>query len=530
MNQRKSAADLLREKCMSSQLKKVALDKVHPNLDELFGMEYLKNDIQSKIHNPLFNFKKYFDLGTIPPKSLLIRGIDGVGKSYLVKCFCQTFQIPLLSNFIESVKDIKELFSKSKSTERSIILIRGVNNILAEESLIRQLNESIEVMDWNCLVIITNKESCESIFYDNEIFVKIPSIFDRKLIFDGLLKNINSEKLETLKISQNTPGFVPRDIVKLISMCSTRAVSRSLNNSSNMSCSVPNLTAMPSNINPIPNPDQSCPIITMDDFANCISDWKNITQNITFDDIGALNKVKEELTMSILLPSRYPEKFNNFGITRSSGVLLYGPPGCGKTLIAKAVSNMSHCNFLSIKGPELITKYVGDSEKHLRDLFQKAKNLSPCVLFFDEIDSLCSRRGKNEFGNRIVNQILTLLDGIEDRGEVYLIGATNRIDTLDEALMRPGRFDKIVEVTLPDSEEALEIFGKCVSRVPHEKFNFSNLNFSGLSGADISGIVKEAAIMCLKENFDKENLKISENYFKNSIEKMKNMKRSHSKK
>lgn len=531
-NVRKSAADLLREKCMSSQLKKVATEKIHPNLDQLYGMDYLKSEIQSKMHSPLFNSEKYSSLGTIPPKSLLIRGIDGVGKSYIVKCFCQHFQIPLISSFIESPKDIKEIFSRSKTTERSIILISGINNILSEESLIRQLNDCIEAMDWCCIVIITNKETPERIRYDNEIFVKIPNIFDRKAIFDGILKNIRTNELDTLKIAQNTPGFVPRDIVKLISMCSTRAVNKCLPDDLLKQMNIASTTYQYSYS--APNMDQSShvdiPVLTMDDFANCISDWKNITQNITFDDIGALDKVKEELTMSILLPSRYPEKFNAFGITRSSGVLLYGPPGCGKTLIAKAVSNMSHCNFLSIKGPELITKYVGDSEKHLRDLFQKAKNLSPCVLFFDEIDSLCSRRGKNEFGNRIVNQILTLLDGVEDRGEVYLIGATNRIDTLDEALMRPGRFDKIVEVSLPDAYEALEIFKKCVSRVPHDNFDFSNLDFSDCSGADISGIVKEAAIMCLKENFDTENLKITQKYFEDSINKMKQMKKSHKRK
>lgn len=534
MNTRKSAADLLREKCMSAQLKKVANEKIHPNLDELYGVEYLKPEIYSKMYTPLFHSEKFSSLGTAPPKSLLIRGIDGVGKSFIVKCFCQHFQIPLLSAYIESTKDIKELFNKSKSTERSIILIHGANQILSEESHIRQLNKSINAVDWCALVVITNKDTLDNIRYDNEIFVKIPSLFERKDIFDGLLRHMKTGDLNTLQISQNTPGFVPRDIVKLISMCSTRAVNRCLDsdfsqfkhmnivpNGYQYSQSVPNL---------IQNAHGDVPIITMEDFSNCISDWKNVYQNITFDDIGALSKVKEELTMSILLPSRYPEKFNKFGITRSSGVLLHGPPGCGKTLIAKAVSNMSHCNFLSIKGPELITKYVGDSEKHLRDLFQKAKNLSPCVLFFDEIDSLCSRRGKNEFGNRIVNQILTLLDGIEDRGEVYLIGATNRIDTLDEALMRPGRFDKIVEVSLPNAEEAQEIFRKCVSKVPHEQVDFSIFDFSNLSGADISGVVKEAAMMCLKENFDTENLKISQKYFVEAIDKIKHMKKNYRKK
>lgn len=520
---RKSAADLLRERYMSSQLKKTAAEKTHANMDDLYGMEYLRGEVCSKLYNPLFNAEKYKELGSVPPKSVLIRGIDGVGKSYMIRCFCQHHHIPLITGFVETSKDIKELFGKSRSTERSIILIKNADVLLKEDGLVHQLNESIRAIDWCALVVLTNRDASERILYDSEIFVKIPTAFGRRELLDGMLKNIRTWDLDTLKISQNIPGFVPRAIAKLVSMCCTRAVSRALGEDVAASA-VKQMSIEPRTLLCGLDPASLC--LTMDDFAHCIRDWKNVTQNITFEDIGALDRVKEELTMSILLPSRYPEKFSAFGISKPSGVLLHGPPGCGKTLIAKAVSNMSHCNFLSIKGPELITKYVGDSEKHLRDLFQKAKNLSPCVLFFDEIDSLCGRRGKNEFGNRIVNQILTLLDGMEDRGEVYLIGATNRIDSLDEALMRPGRFDKIIEVSLPTASEGLEIFRKCVSRMPFEDFDFGLLDLSGFSGADIAGVVKEAAIMCLKENFDKENLRITMKYFVDAIAKMRSMRQS----
>ncbi|KAI4293242.1 ribosome biogenesis ATPase, partial [Pancytospora philotis] len=324
------------------------------------------------------------------------------------------------------------------------------------------------------------------------IFVRIPNVHERKGLLDGLLAGMKTRDIDTLALAQHTPGFVPRGMVKLVAMAVAVALARG-------------------------SGDSNC--LEMADFTRSIGEWKSLEHPITFDDIGAMKRVKEELTMSILLPSKFPEKFNSFGICKPSGVLLFGPPGCGKTFVAKAISNMSHCNFLSIKGPELITKYVGDSEKHLRDLFQKAKNLSPCVLFFDEIDSLCGKRGKNEFGNRIVNQILTLLDGMEDRGEVYIIGATNRIRSLDPALMRPGRFDKVVEVPLPGPQEALEIFEKCISKVPHEPFDFSTLDMSNLSGADIAGIVKEAAMLCLKENFDAPELKVQEKYILQSLEK-----------
>lgn len=497
---KKSAADMLRDKYMATQLKKTAIEKVHSNLNDIYGIDYLKNEITSKLYNPIFRSDKYSELGTTPPKSVLIRGIQGVGKTFLINCFCQHYELPLITGFIESPKEIRELFSRSKTLEKSVILIDNVSFIIKEDNLMNQLNVSIRQMDWNSLVVLISTDLVEEINFENEIFLRIPTCSERKEILDGMLKNIKKENLDTFKISQNLPGFVGRDIQKLISMCCTRSVNRNCSNENFQN------------------------FLIMEDFMHCISNWKNITHIVTFDDIGALKDVKEELTMSILLPSRYPEKFTAFGISKPSGVLLFGPPGCGKTLIAKAVSNMSHCNFLSIKGPELITKYVGDSEKHLRDLFQKAKNLSPCVLFFDEIDSLCGRRGKNEFGNRIVNQILTLLDGMEDRGEVYIIGATNRIDSLDEALLRPGRFDKVIEVHLPSKIEALEIFQKCISNIPHEYFDFDILDFSNFSGADIAGVVKEAAIMCLKDNFEKENLKITADYFINAVNKMRMMK------
>lgn len=521
MNNRKSAADLLRDKYMSTQIKKTVADKIHPDMNSLYGVDYLKSEIYSKMYNPLFNAQKYKELGSACPKAILIRGICGVGKSYIVNCFCQHFQIPLVTGFIETQKDIKDLFNRSKTVEKSVILIKDAEAVLKEDILIHQLNESINAADWDVLVVLTNSDSLDRIRYDNEIFVKIPTVFGRKELLDGLLTGVRSNGLDTLKISQNIPGFVPKDIVKLLLMVSTRAVNRHTGELSMLRHV--NISGHNEENQKETNVQDLC--VYMEDFVFCIREWKNINQNITFDDIGALESVKEELTMSILLPSRYPEKFAAFGINRPSGVLLHGPPGCGKTLIAKAVSNMSHCNFLSIKGPELITKYVGDSEKHLRDLFQKAKNLSPCVLFFDEIDSLCSKRGKNEFGNRIVNQILTLLDGMEDRGEVYLIGATNRIDTIDSALMRPGRFDKIIKVALPSRSEAIEIFRKCVSRVPYEEFDIESLELEGFSGAEVSGIVKEAAVICLKENFDAENLTISKKYFEQAIEKMNFMKK-----
>lgn len=493
---RKTASDILREKYLSSQLKKVANEKSHPTLNEVGGIKDLLPEIHSKLYRPLFEREKYTNIGARPPKSLLIYGISGVGKTFLVNCFCQQYKLPLISSFVETPKDIKDLFMKSKSLDRSVILIKNVEVLSEEKPLIYQLNESLEAMDWCSVVVMTNKDVPEGIRHENEIFVRIPSLEGRKEILDGLIKGLKTVDIDTMEIAQNTPGLVAGGLLRLVALATTRALDRQ---------------GEPANI-------------TAEDFQEAIKKWRSLEKGITFDDIGALERVKEELRMSILLPSRFPSRFLEFGISRPSGILLYGPPGCGKTLIAKAVSNMSHCNFLSVKGPELITKYVGDSEKHLRDLFQKAKNLSPCVLFFDEIDSICGKRGTNEFGARIVNQILTLLDGMEDRGEVYLIGATNRINRIDPALLRPGRFDKIIEVPLPTAEEAVAIFEKCLQKVPNEGIDSSKLDLDGFSGADIAGLIKEAAILCLKENFEEENLKITEKYIYMALKKVRAMK------
>ncbi|KAG0417208.1 ATPase family protein 2 like protein, partial [Dictyocoela roeselum] len=220
-------------------------------------------------------------------------------------------------------------------------------------------------------------------------------------------------------------------------------------------------------------------------------------------------------------PALHKDRFLRMGINKPSGVLLYGPPGCGKTMLARAVASHLHFNFLAVKGPELINKYVGDSEKHIREIFEKAKHLQPCILFFDEIDSLVTHRTDDFFSVRIVNQMLSMIDGIESRGEVYLMGATNRIEALDKAILRPGRFDKIINVPLPTAEGRRDIFLKCIRNVPIEDFDCNLLNMKGFSGAEISGIVREAILSSLNENFNEIDVVVKFEHFKKACEKMR---------
>ncbi|KAJ2695488.1 Ribosome biogenesis ATPase rix7 [Coemansia sp. IMI 209128] len=229
---------------------------------------------------------------------------------------------------------------------------------------------------------------------------------------------------------------------------------------------------------------------------------------VTWDDIGALSKVREELRMAVVEPIRNPEMFAQVGITAPAGVLLWGPPGNGKTLLAKAIANESHTNFISVKGGELMSKYVGDSERAVRQVFSRARASSPCVIFFDELDALCSRRSgeQSEASARVVNTLLTEIDGMESRKSVYVIAATNRPDIIDPAMLRPGRLDKLLFVELPTPGERADILRTLSKRTPlakdvcldtiamHERCN-------GLSGADLAGLIREASVAALRSVF-----------------------------
>ena len=206
-------------------------------------------------------------------------------------------------------------------------------------------------------------------------------------------------------------------------------------------------------------------------------------------------------------PILNPEKFKRIGLNAPAGVLLYGPPGCGKTLVAKAVSNESKANFISIKGPELLNKYVGESEKAVRQLFKRARASAPCIIFFDELDSLCPKRGSenNSSSERVVNQLLTEMDGLDERRDVFVIAATNRPDIIDPAMLRPGRLDKLLYVPLPTAEDRFSILQTLTRTLPLETgLQFRQIAFSaqcdGYSGADLSALVREAQLNALKGN------------------------------
>lgn len=227
--------------------------------------------------------------------------------------------------------------------------------------------------------------------------------------------------------------------------------------------------------------------------------------DVTWADIGALHPIRTELQMAIVQPIKHPELFSSVGISAPAGVLLWGPPGCGKTLLAKAVANESRANFISVRGPELLNKYVGESERAVRQVFSRARASVPCVIFFDELDALVPRRDEalSESSSRVVNTLLTELDGLNARNGIFVVAATNRPDVIDPAMLRPGRLDKPLLVDLPAPEEKLEILKTLVKKTPiGEDVELEKIALDprtdGFSGADLAAVVREAAVGALK--------------------------------
>merc|ERR1739848_800920 len=234
--------------------------------------------------------------------------------------------------------------------------------------------------------------------------------------------------------------------------------------------------------------------------------------NITWEDIGGLQNVKQELQELVQYPVEHPEKFLQFGMQPSRGVLFYGPPGCGKTLLAKAIANECQANFISVKGPELLTMWFGESEANVREIFDKARSAAPCVLFFDELDSIAKSRGGSVgdaggAADRVINQVLTEMDGMGAKKNVFIIGATNRPDIIDSAILRPGRLDQLIYIPLPDDGSRMSILKANLRKTPVSKnvdLSFLAKITKGFSGADLTEICQRACKLAIRENIEAE--------------------------
>ncbi|MFL6511354.1 MAG: CDC48 family AAA ATPase [Nitrososphaera sp.] len=518
----------------------------------------LKNEVQKvreMIELPLRHPEIFDRIGIEAPKGVLLHGPPGTGKTLLAKAvasetnanFYSISGPEIMSKFYgESEERLREIFKEAEQNAPSIIFIDEIDSIAPKREEVsgdvekRVVSQLLTLMDGiksrGKLVIIgaTNRPNAIDPAlrrpgrFDREIDIGIPDEqgrLDILLIHSRGMPLTGDVNLES--IAKVTHGFVGADLEALSKEAAMRSLRRIL---PEINLDQPKIPA--EILNKIK--------ITKQDFDEALRDVQPSAMrevlvqrpNVGWDDIGGLDQVKEELAEAIEWPLKHADLFAEANIEPPKGILLHGSPGTGKTMIAKAVAATSEANFISIKGPELISKWVGESEKGVREVFRKARQAAPCVIFFDELDAIAPRRGGGSEGDghvteRVISQMLTELDGLEDLKGVVVIGATNRPDIIDEALLRPGRFDRILEVPAPDKEARKQIIQIHTKKKPLE----SNVNLDklidmteGMTGADIAALVNAAAMGAIKDHVSQKSdtkLRISMKHFETALDRIK---------
>ena len=517
----------------------------------------LKNEVQKvreMIELPLRHPEIFDRIGIEAPKGVLLHGPPGTGKTLLAKAvanetnanFYSISGPEIMSKFYgESEERLREVFKEAEENAPSIIFIDEIDSIAPKREEVsgdvekRVVSQLLTLMDGiqsrGKLVVIgaTNRPNAIDPAlrrpgrFDREIDIGIP---DEQGRLDILLIHTHgmplTEDVDLESIAKVTHGFVGADLEALSKEAAMRSLRKIL---PEINLEEPKIPA--EMLNKIK--------ITRQDFDEALRDVQPSAMrevlvqrpNVGWEDIGGLQQVKEELAEAIEWPLKHAHLFAEASVEPPKGILLYGPPGTGKTMIAKAVAATSEANFISIKGPELISKWVGESEKGVREVFRKARQAAPCVIFFDELDAIAPRRGGSEGDShvteRVISQMLTELDGLEDLKGVVVIGATNRPDIIDEALLRPGRFDRILEVPVPDKESREHIFQIHTKKKPLEPdVNLDKLveMTEGMTGADIAALVNAAAMSAIKEHVRQKSsskLRISMRHFETALDKIK---------
>ena len=529
-------------------------------LSSLGGMTEIVKRITEIISNPLHYYQAYKEINTLPIKGILLCGPPGCGKTTLAYSIGGEFQIPfykitgpdIISSLSgESEQIIRNLFNSVIENAPSILFIDEIETIIGRrEQANKEMERRIVAQIMTCIDDINDKQLSElnaPVFvigatskpefidssmrrsgrFDVEIHIGFPSIEMREEMIISITKNNKiSKNINFKEIAKKTPGYLAADLQSLARAAGHNAINRLIKNK-NMSINSDQLENS-ENLDDSENNgglDLQNLYIEQEDFNYALTQIQPTSKregfstipNVTWDDVGGLKDLREELYYDIVLPITEPSKLKIVGISKAVGVLLYGPPGCGKTLLAKAVANEAKANFISIKGPELLNKYVGESERAIRSLFIRAKNSSPCIIFFDELDALVPKRSSQENNNsseRVVNQLLTEMDGLEDRKQIFIIAATNRPDIIDPAMLRPGRLDKLLYVPLPDFNDRCSILETITKNLKLDKsVDLGKINgdkrMEGFSGADIAALVREAQLHALKRlnEIEKERIK-----------------------
>ncbi|HDM91841.1 MAG TPA: AAA family ATPase, partial [Candidatus Korarchaeota archaeon] len=505
--------------------------------------------IREMVELPLRHPELFRHLGIEPPKGILLYGPPGCGKTLLAKAvanesgahFISINGPEIMSKYYgESEKKLRQIFEEAKRNAPSIVFIDEIDSIApnrnevtgeVERRVVAQLLSLMDGLESRGDVIVigaTNRpEALDPALrrpgrFDREIEIGVPDRQARLEILQIHTRNVPlAEDVDLDKLANVTHGYVGADLAALVREAAMAALRRILPK--------------------IDLEEETIPLevlenlkVTNADFMEALklvqpSAMREIAielPRVRWEDVGDLEDAKKALRELVELPLKRPDAFSRLGVEPPRGILLYGPPGCGKTLLAKAVANESEANFISIKGPELLSKWVGESEKAVREVFRKARAVAPAIIFIDEIESLFPRRGAGYADSgvteRVVSQMLTELDGIQPLKNIVVIGATNRPDLVDPALLRPGRLEKLIYVGPPNMEGRLSILKVLTRNVPlAEDADLMELAAvtDGFSGADLAALVREAALEALRE--DIEAKKVGMRHFRSALKKIK---------
>ena len=511
----------------------------------------LKNEIQrvrEMVELPMKHPQIFSKLGIEPPQGVLLHGPPGTGKTLLAKAVANEtsasfFSIAgpeIISKYYgESEQQLREIFEDAKEESPSIVFIDELDSIApkredvtgeVERRVVAQLLTMMDGLETRGQVVVigaTNRvDSVDPALrrpgrFDREIEIGVPDEVGRKEILQIHTRGMPlSDDVSLDHLADETHGFVGADIESLTKEAAMKALRRYLPEIDLDEEDVP-----PSLIDRM--------IVKRDDFGGALTEVEPSAMRevlvelpkVSWEDVGGLSEAKQQVQESVEWPLTSPEKFERMGVEAPKGVLLYGPPGTGKTLMAKAVANETNANFISVRGPQLLSKWVGESEKAIRQTFRKARQVSPTIVFFDELDSLAPSRGQeagNNVSERVVNQLLTELDGLEDMGDVMVIGATNRPDMIDPALIRSGRFDRLVMIGQPDPEgreRILEIHTGDTPLAPDVSLREVAEVTDGYVGSDLEGIAREAAIEALRDDDEAEAVEMR--HFRRAMESVR---------
>ncbi len=501
--------------------------------------------VREMIELPMKHPEVFQKLGIEPPKGVLLHGPPGTGKTLIAKAVANEsgasfFSIAgpeIMSKFYgESEQRLREIFDEAQKSAPSIIFIDEIDSIAPKRSEVtgeverRVVAQLLAMMDGlkerGQVVIIGATNRVDAIDpalrrpgrFDREIEIGVPDRAGRIEILQIHMHSMPIDQdVNPDELADRTHGFVGADINALCKEAAMKAVRRYL----------PDLTTE----DEIPRKIIDDMLVTREDFDEALKEIEPSAMRevlvelprVTWNDLGGLGSLRQELIEAIEWPLKRPEKFHKMGIRPPKGILLYGPPGTGKTMIAQAIATESQANFISIRGPQMLSKWVGESEKAVREIFKKARQVSPSIIFFDELDAIAPMRGMDDSSRvteRVVNQLLAEMDGLETLKDVVVIAATNRPDMLDPALLRSGRFDRLLMIGPPDKLSRHEILKIHTSKTPiSDEVNIEELAelTEGYVGSDLDALCREAVMLAMREDLDK----VEMNHFREALKKVR---------